>query len=142
MIGTLATDLLTKVKTITSFGTTPPRVGLSIGGKTLDPLLENITKPACWVVFTGDNNTDLTRPSNRCNKTLQYSFIVKVIIDYSNDNDLITNQFPLLELVMTTLDGSTVATRSDKWKYVGQTIEEITDKRLIFNQSYTITVSS
>lgn len=140
MIGDLSTDLLTKLKTITSFGTTPPRVGLTIGGKTLDPILEKIVKPACWVVFAGDQNTS-TNPNGRCPKIFSYTFIVKVIIDYTNDNDMIANQFPVLEEVISVLDGSQGPTKSEKWKYAGQSVEEITDRRLIFNQTYNITAT-
>lgn len=142
MIGTLATDLLTKLKTITEFGTTTPRVGLTIGGKTLDPIMENITKPACWVVFTGDANTNQDRLPNACNKTLSYSFVVKIVIDYKTDNDMINVQFPVLEDVVSTIHGTKVSGRSDMWRYIGQALEEITDKRVVFNQTYTIAVNS
>lgn len=143
MIGDLATDLLTKLKTITEFGTAPSRVGLTIGGKTLDPIMENITKPACWVVFTGDsNNNTQPRSNSSCQKEFTYNFIVKIVVDYTNDKNLIDTQFPLLEEVTNTIDGTKVSNKSDKWKYTGQSVEEITDKRLVFNQSYTIVVNS
>lgn len=141
MIGELATDLITKLKTVTEFGSAPSRVSLTIGGKTLDPLLEKIEKPACWVIFDGDTNNSEDK-NGRCLKNFSYTFIVKVVLDYTNDTDLITVQFPLLETVISKIDGTKPNLPSEKWKYVGQTIEEITDKRLVFQQSYTIVGNS
>lgn len=142
MISTLATDLLTKLKTITAFGTAPSRVGLTIGGKTLDPIMENIAKPACWVIFTGDTNGNQNKLPSTCNKELTYTFIIKIVIDYKTDNDLITNQFPVLEQTVSALHGTKVGSTFNQWRYIGQVVEEITDKRVVFNQTYTIVTNS
>ena len=137
MIGSIAQDLLTKVKTVTAFGTTPVRVGLAVGGKGIDPTMEKVILPASWVIYTGDTNID-TSNQGECGPNIRMEFIVKILVSYGTESDLITNQFTLLENVINAVNGKAGPVGTKKWKYEGQTIDELTDKRLVFDQRYSI----
>ena len=55
MISDIAADLVTKIKGVAALGN---RVGLSVGGRDIDPLLDNLPRPANWVLYTGTRNLD------------------------------------------------------------------------------------
>jgi len=139
MINELATDLLTAVKSITSnkFGVLAKRVGLAAGAKGMDPTMSKVALPACWVVFVGDQNLS-GNPEGECPTFTKTDFIVKVFMEYSTEADLIANQYPLLEEVITTVNGRQGPLGSRKWKYEGQTLDELTGNRVVFDQRYSI----
>lgn len=140
MISILAQDLVSKIKAVPSnaFGIgSNSRVGLAVGGKATDPLLEKIVKPAAWVIFIGDENVD-TREQVRCGSIVRFSFVVKIIMDYKTEAELLSVQFPLLDEVRGTVHGSS-STSGNNWKYEGQTMEELTANRVVFEQRYSLT---
>lgn len=134
-ISTAATDLITKVKTVAALN---QRVGITSGGSKNDPEMIQAPRPSAWIVFTGDVNTSPGQPA--CEASLQLTFIVKVLLDYKNDTDILTNQLPILSQIQKTVHGST-APNGMKWQYNGQSIEEMTD-RLVYAQQYSLNVSS
>lgn len=138
MIGELAQDLISRIKAIPSqkFGAAVPRVGLAVGGKNVDPLITTAQRPCAWVIYIGDENLDDTE---NCGPFMRFNFIVKVIIDYKNETDLITTQFPLLEEIIAQVNGVNGPAGAKSWRYEGQTIDELTGERIVFDQRYSIT---
>lgn len=139
MIAEAAQDLITKLKTITSFGTTVKRVGLAAGAKGMDPMMEKADRPAAWVIFVGDSNPAGDRNPS-CVTSIVLKFVVKVIVDYNTESDLLNIQYPLLEEIIQTVAGKEAGDLSVKWKYDGQALDELTGDRMVFDQRYSITV--
>lgn len=141
MIAELAQDLTTKVKSVTSnaFGTTVKRVGLAAGAKGTDPLMQRVALPASWIIFTGDENVEIT-DRTMCGPTVKFSFAVKIIMDYTTEANLLSAAYPLLDEVRDTVHSST-GVKGGQWKYEGQLLEELTD-RIIFEQRYSYSVSA
>jgi hypothetical protein len=139
MIGELSTDLLTAAKSITSnkFGTTTKRVGLAVGAKSIDPTLQKVQLPAAWIVMIGDQNQS-NLDQGECPSFIKTEFIIKVFMDYTTETDLITNQYPLLEELINTINGRQGPVGAKKWKYEGQTLDELTGNRVVFDQRYSI----
>ena len=139
MISQLGTDLVNKIKALPSgkLGTNPVRVGLAVGATTIDPFMEKVQLPAVWAVFTGDTTTSAD-PQGQCAATVTAQFIVKVIVDYVNEKDLLDNQYPLLREITKQINGMQGPTGSMRWKYEGQTLDEISGNRVIFDQTYSI----
>lgn len=142
MISLLATDLLTAAKSISSnkFGTTVKRVGLAAGAKGTDPTMSKVTTPAAWIVFIGDQNLS-SQLEGECPTFAKLEFIIKVFMDYKSEADMIANQYPLLTELITTLNGRQGPLGSRKWKYEGQTLDELTGNRIVFDQRYSITAA-
>ena len=142
MIGQLALDIITKAKSIESngFGTTVKRVGLAAGGTAIDPLMEKVARPAAWVIFVGDQNTDQTSDQGNCaGAQVSVNFIVKIIMDYDTEADLINVQYPLLKEVIRSINGTQGPLGAKRWKYEGQTLDELSANRVVFDQRYSIT---
>lgn len=142
MIAELSTDLLTAAKSITSnkFGTTTKRVGLAVGAKSIDPTLQKVQTPAAWVVYIGDQNQSNLN-EGECPAFLRAEFIIKVFMDYTTEADLIANQYPLLTELINTINARQGPAGSKKWKYEGQTLDELTGNRIVFDQRYSIVVA-
>lgn len=137
MIAEIAQDLVTKIKASTSFGTTTKRIGLAAGAKGMDPMMEKAARPAAWVIFVGDENL-ATGDQGECGANVKLNFIVKVIVDYSTEADLIDNQYPLFEEVINLVHGQSGPLGAKRWKYEGQSIDELTGSRMVFDQRYSI----
>jgi phage gp37-like protein len=142
MIAEMTQDLIDKLKEIAPnpFGTTPTRVGLAVGGKNSDPMMVKVDRPAAWVMFVGDENIDPTERKITCNPVVRHNFIVKIIIDYTTESDILAEQYPILDAVRTAIHAST-GVKGSTWRYDGQQLEELTD-RMIYEQRYSLTVSA
>lgn len=140
MIASLATDLITRVKGIASnkFGTTVKRVGLAAGGTDIDPTMEQVEYPASWVIYVSDQNLDPSDQGTCGGALVKVSFVVKIIVNYDNEKDLIDNQYPLLTEVVKAVNGQQGPTQSKRWKYEGQSIDELSANRIVFDQRYSI----
>ena len=137
MIGDLAQHLLTQLGTVSEFGT---RIGLAMGAKKIDPLMVTIPVPATWVIFRGDD--PLTENvQNRGPAPVRSNFIIRVLVDYAGDSDLILAQYPLLESVITAINGTTptAVPGCSGWKFEGSTIDEINDNRLGYDLLFSTT---
>lgn len=139
MIAEITQDLVTKIKAITSnpFGTPVKRVGLAAGAKGMDPMMERVDRPAAWVIFIGDEQLD-TNLEGSCGASLKLNFVVKIIMDYATEADLVTNQYPLLETVINAVHGMDGILGTKRWKYEGQTLDELTGNRMVFDQRFSI----
>lgn len=134
MISDIAEDLITKIKTVTVLNN---RVGLAVGGKVVDPLMEKVPKPAVWVIYMGDE-AQTEQDQGYCAPFIKMSFVVKVFVDYTNEKDLLDNQFPLLEDIINAVNGKSGITGAKNWKYEGQTIDEVASNRLVFDQRFSV----
>jgi phage gp37-like protein len=139
MLAELAQDLVDKLKTVSGLES---RVGLAVGGREGDPLMTKVALPAAWVVYRGDEAIDDTT-RGRCVATVRTTFIVKVLVEYKSGLDLTSVQFPLVESIIKTINGTkpTGLLTTTGWKYEGQTIDEIETNRLVYDQIYTTTIS-
>lgn len=139
MISELGEDLLTKIKALPSekLGTNPVRIGLAVGATSIDPFLEKVTLPAAWAVYVGDATT-VTSPQGQCANTVIAQFVVKVFVDYISEKDLLDNQYPLLREIAKQVNGQQGPAGAMKWKYEGQTLDEISGNRVVFDQRYSI----
>jgi len=139
MISELGQDLLNKIKALPSgkLGTAPVRVGLAVGATSIDPFLEKVQLPAAWAVFVGDA-TNSTSGQGQCGGTIVASFVLKVFVQYTNEKDMLDNQYPLLHEIAKQINGQQGPVGAMKWKYEGQTLDELTGNRAVFDQRYSI----
>lgn len=136
MIGSIASDLVTQIKTVSALGN---RVGLVVGGTEIDPINRNITLPAVWVIFVGDEAVSDTQFNK--SQSIKLNFVVKVLMDYSNESDLVDTQFTLLEDVIKAVRGGIPSVGAKNWRYNGQTLDEMTPERLVWDQSYSTQIN-
>ena len=131
-IETVTQDLIARVKAIPAFGN---RVGLSVGGQEIDPINRDMPRPAAWVVYVGD---DLAQGSamNPCQTLIRLNFVVKILVDYSDETTLATTTFPLLHEVVQAVQGGSPV-EGAKWLYESQGLTELTE-RMVWDQSYSI----
>lgn len=130
-ISTIAGDIVTRIKTISSFG---GRVGLAVGGQDVDTTNVDLPRPAVWVVYVGDEVMSANEISP-CREVIKLNFVVKVLVDYDNEAKLISTHLPLLHTVVSTVKGNSPIAGS-KWVYEGQSLEELTPERMVWVQNY------
>ena len=112
MIAENAADLYTKVQAIPALSAS---TGITLGGKAPDPGMTKIQLPAAWVLpddgetVQDDRVGQLPRLANA-----RLSYLVMLYLPYSSQSDLIANQFPLLEQVIATVNG-TDAKSGQRW---------------------------
>ena len=139
MISEVAEDLINKIKALPSesLGTNPIRVGLAVGATAIDPFMEKVQLPAVWAVFVGDTSTT-TGPEGQCGSTVVLNFVVKVFVQYDTQSGLLDTQLPLLHEIAKQINGMPGPVGTKKWKYEGQTMDELTGNRIVFDQRYSI----
>lgn len=139
MISELGQDLLNKIKAIPSqkLGTNPVRVGLAVGATSIDPFMEKVQLPAVWAVYVGDNNNNGSQ-QGQCGEMLTAQFVVKVFIQYTTEKDLLDNQYPLLREIAQQINGQAAPIGAMKWRYDGQSLDEMTGNRVVFDQRYSV----
>lgn len=132
-IDTISQDLVTRVKTVSSFSN---RVGFTVGGQDMDPLNRDLDIPAAWCVYTGDEIVSVS-PMNPCSSLIKLNFVVKVLVPYpSSETTLLTTYLPLLHEVVSAIQGGSPVSGS-KWLYEGQGLTEMSE-RLVWDQSYSV----
>lgn len=135
-ISVITQDLVDRIKTVPEFG---GRVGLTVGGKEIDPFNRDLPRPACWALYVGDDN-DVDTPMNPCASLLSLNFVVKILVDYDNEENLITTHLPLLHSVVAAIQGGEPV-KGMKWIYQGQGLESLDPDRMVWSQNYTILTS-
>ena len=139
MISELGTDLLNKIKALPSgkLGTAPVRAGLAVGATAIDPFMEKVTLPAVWAVYVGEQSNNQSQ-QGQCADMVVAQFVVKVFLEYTNEKDLLDNQYPLLVEIAKQINGQQGPVGTMKWKYDGQTLDELTGNRVVFDQRYSM----
>ena len=134
-ITTIAQHLVDTVGAVSAFG---GRVGLAVGGQEIDPINRELTRPAAWVIYIGDDFVSGSQ-INPCSTVVKLNFIVKILVDYDNESNLISTHLPLLHDVVQAVQGEEPVTGM-KWLYEGQGLEALDSDRMVWNQQFSITM--
>lgn len=111
-----ANDLYTKIQAIPALAAS---TGLTVGGREPDPGLTQIPLPAAWILLSQFDNENLgsllNRPPTVANVRALYG--VMLYLPYKSQSDLIDNQLPLLEQVISAIQGTAIANTgaSQRW---------------------------
>jgi hypothetical protein len=145
MISENAADLVARVASVAGF---EGRVGLAIGGRGADPAMTKIQLPAAWVLFGKDQVDESPYGSSQSGsrgglipngENIQQVFSVVIYVPYLSQDDLLGNQFPLLESVIAAVrDNGREAPSGNRWRYIGQKLAEVKPERLGYEQHYTL----
>lgn len=128
-------DLVDRIKAVSSFG---GRVGLAVGGQEIDPINRDLTRPASWVVYVGDAVISAS-DMNPHVELIKADFVVKILIDYDNEANLISTHLPLLHEVVKAIRGNNpTALPGSKWLYEGMGLESLEPSRMVWVQNYSI----
>lgn len=127
MIAQAISDLYTKLQAIPALAT---GVGLVIGGQEPDPGMTKVALPAAWVVHDGAVNTQLiTNPFPPTIPTVHMGYDVLLLVAYTSQQDLINNQLPLVEAVITAIHG-TVGPSGQRWYWKAHKLQRLNASRL------------
>lgn len=134
-IDLIAADLVAKLKTVPEL---EGRVGLAVGGTDIDPINRDLKRPACWAVFTGLQVLDDSQISTQSVSTV-YSFVVKILIDYGTESDLVGVHFPLLETIVESVKGTEITDLPfHSWSFNGLVMESLDADRQVWTMSLTV----
>jgi hypothetical protein len=140
VIAELATDLLTKVRSVDALAL---YTSLTLGGKKDDPGLLKCPLPAAWVKFGKDGSDERDRnygPESGLVSEAQLmmaEWLVTVLVPYTTDDDLLLVQYPLLEAITTAVHAQD-SPSGLRWRYAGQRIALVYTDRLAYEQRYTV----
>ncbi len=110
---------------------------MRVGGGSYDPINRDLTRPAAWVVYTGDTIVDGIE-INPCPEIIKLNFSVMLLVDY--DESLILTHLPLLHEVASLVTGSEPIAGS-KWFYEGQILDELEGGRMVWQQNYSTRIT-
>ena len=128
-------DLVDRVKAVSSLG---GRVGLAVGGQEIDPINRDLALPGAWVVYVGDTLVDASE-MNPHFEFIKADFVVKVLVDYDNEANLISTHLPLLHEVVQSIRGNNpTLLPGSKWLYEGMGLESLEPSRMVWVQNYSI----
>lgn len=137
MISEFASDLVTKLNTLTEFG---GRVGVTTGGTEADPTLSGLEAPAAWVVFRGMQNTD---QPNRRFQVMRLFFSAVIKLDYGKGEADFHTQLQLIELASQAVRGTTVPRANDTpgrdedlWAYEGCSIIDVAADTVVYDLTF------
>lgn len=129
IIETATQDLVDRVKAIPEFG---GRVGLAIGGTDIDPINRDLEQPFAWVFFTNAAVIDGSKISTKF-ASIAYSYIIKVVIDYGSESELISTGLPVLEKTISTIKGNQInGLAMQSWSFDGMTLEDFDKDRMVW----------
>lgn len=140
MISECAADLLAKVKTVPALAIS---AALSLGGKSADPGLLKIPLPAAWVMLTKDASDEPSYEHGpdsgviHAGPVLLATFSVNVFTAYSDDANMLTATYPMLEAIAVAIH-ATESPSGFRWRYAGQRVALVYPDRLTYEQRYTV----
>lgn len=139
MIAQAVQQLYTLLQAVPQLSTS---IGLVIGGKAPDPGLTKVPLPAAWVLHDGAQNTqDMRMAQVPLNITTQLAYVVMLYVPYTSQQDLIDNQLPLLEQVITAVHGQTAPT-GQRWFWRRSKLVLINPDRLAYHISFELDAAS
>jgi len=134
----ISQDIVDKIKAIPEFG---GRVGLAVGGGEYDPINRELTRPAAWVVFTGVPVTDAVEPAVQM-VGVSYTFVVKLLIDYNTEQQLIGTDLPLLENTIVAVKGTDITGLGfHRWSFTGMALESLDVDRMVWVLNFSCNTS-
>ena len=137
-IDLITQDIVDKVKAVTEYS---GRVGLAVGGTDIDPINRDLKRPACWVVFIGMPIIDNSQISTK-NVGVTYQYVIKVLIDYGLESELIATHFPLLEKTITAVKGTGINNLPfHDWSFDGMSLESLDADRMVWVINFSIATS-
>lgn len=134
-IAELMVDITEKIKQVPALQN---RVGFAAGGKAGDPTMRKAKVPFAWPVYAGD--VPRTQQQNVQSTPVTHEVIVKVCLAYTNEAELSSVSYPVLQEIIQAVTGSNIPFIKGycaKWSYLGQALEEI-DERLVYVQRYSV----
>ena len=135
MIAESINDLYGRLSAIPALASS---IGLLVGGKAPDPGLAKMPLPAAWVLSDAASNTEDNRQSQvPLNVTSKLTYLVMLYVPYTSQQDLIANQFPLLELVINTVHGQT-APSGQRWYWKDYKLVLVNPDRLGYRVSFVL----
>lgn len=131
-IASAAQDIFTKISALPALAAS---TGLTVGGQSPDPGMVKIPLPAAWVLFSEADNQNvgqlLNLPPKQPNVLMQIT--VMLHLPYKSQSDLITVQYPLLESVVTAVQGTSVGkSESARWNLHSVKLSALNPDRQIF----------
>lgn len=127
MIAKCAKDLYDKVQAISALASAS---GLAVGGKEADPGMTKIPLPAAWILaHSGVTTLPPTDGQVKQKTTAQLVYVVMLYVAYISQSDLITNQLPLLQTVISTVHG-TDAPSGERWAFKDYQLTLVNTDRL------------
>lgn len=132
MIAELATDLITKIKTVSAL---QDRVGMASAGGPADPAMKTVPLPAAWLLFAGDQPRS-GDPRGSRSEDIDFSFSLSVMVSYKDQSDLINTQLPTLEAIAKSVSGRDSTNSALRWKYQGAQLVEVFTDRLVYELSF------
>ena len=127
MIAECAKDLYDKVQAISALAAS---AGLAVGGKEGDPGMTKIPLPAAWIL-AHSGITTLRQDSGlvSAKTTAQMVYVVMLYVAYISQSDLITNQLPLLQTVISAVHG-TDSPSGERWAFKDYKLTLVNTDRL------------
>lgn len=136
MLGDLALDLVTKLKT-TSLGN---KVGLSSGAKIPDPTMRKSLKPSAWVVHQGYTNVSEANKA-QCMIPVIITFIVVLNIDYGTEDALVSSGLDLIEEIISSINGTDpdiTTNTTEGWRFDSSSLDQPDPDRLTYDLTFSI----
>ncbi|MDA8258512.1 MAG: hypothetical protein M0Z99_23265 [Betaproteobacteria bacterium] len=134
MIAECTNDLFTKISAIPALAQS---TGLMVGGQAPDAGMANVPLPAAWILPAKFQNKtadlEMNRPPQIINGVGTYA--VELLVPFKSQSDLITNQLPLLEEVITAVHG-TDSPSGQRWWLATFMLGAIETKYLAFNINF------
>lgn len=132
MIAEYASDLVTKLNTVTELG---GRVAVTMGGSEADPTLASVEAPAAWVVFRGQQNTAQT---NRKFQDTRVFFSVLLKLKYGNgESDFVNTQLNLIEQASQAVRGKGVPNQGlQLWGYDGCSLVDFNSDAVFYDLTF------
>lgn len=142
MIAENVGDFIAKLVTVPALANSS---GLALGGKGVDAGLRQVALPCAWVMYAKDDADEEPFGSGGHQPGLvaspgvmKVTISILIYLPYSDQVDLLTIQFPLLETVVKAIHG-TRAPSGHRWRYLGQKLALVYPDRIAYEQHYTLT---
>lgn len=101
-----------------------------------DPTMRKAPIPCAWVIYAGMSNqsTETTGVPGVIEKN--YDIIVKVLLSYNTESDLLDIQYPVLDAIRIAMTTTKIDTPACQYfKFEQEILEEI-DDRLVYNMRF------
>ena len=139
MIDKCANDLYTKVQAIPALASA---AGLAVGGKESDPGMTKIPLPAAWILaHNGVTTLPPTDGQVKQKTTAQLVYVVMLYVAYTGQSDLINNQLPLLQSVISTVHGTDSPT-GERWAFKDYKLTLVNTDRLAYQIQFMVNAGS
>jgi len=135
--GALTLELYNLITAVPEFANI---TGTNLGGMQPDPTLIQLTPPACWVTFVGDESVEDRQESlPPQQEVMRFIFQAFIYLPMKKQQEMIQNWLPLLGKIIPGVRGQASTITGHRWVYSGQKLALVNTNRLVYAQRYTIT---